>query len=56
MWRVVLVELFPVELDGKRGEVLEDLVAKVNVVARDVCDDPHEELLGPLLRRRPLRL
>ena len=56
MWRVVLVELFPVELDGKRSEVLEDLVAQVNVVARDVCNDPHEELLGPLLRRRPLCL
>ena len=56
MWRVVLVELFPVELDGKRRKVLEDLVAQVNVVARDVCNDPHEELLGPLLRRRPLGL
>merc|ERR1719341_3106319 len=52
--RIVLVEFRPIELNGEWGNVLKHLVAKVDVVAGDVCHDPHHKLLRPLLRWRSL--
>ena len=54
--RILLVEFLPVQLYGKRGSVLKHLVAKVDVVAGNVCHNPHHKLLRILLRRRSFLL
>ena len=56
MRRILLVEFLPVQFYGKWGKVLEHLVAKVDIVARDVRHNPHHELLRPLLRWRSFSL